>query len=67
VRVVGLGTQPVSFRVDRGFWSTWQPTDSFGQAVVQHPRLLLGGKHVVEVRGQDGRVGHVEFGVDPKR
>jgi hypothetical protein len=67
VRIVGLGTQPVSFRVDQGFWSMWQPADDFGQAVVQHPRLMLGGRHVVEVRGQDGRVGRVEFGVDPVR
>ena len=67
VRLVGLGTQPISFRVDRGFWSMWQPSDEFGQAVVQHPRLRLGGRHVVEVRGQDGRVGEVVFGGDPGR
>ncbi len=65
VRIVGLGTQPVSFRVDEGFWSMWQPTDDFGQVVVQHPRLKLGGRHVVEVRGLDGRGGRVEFGATP--
>jgi hypothetical protein len=61
VRIMGLGTQEVSFRVDEGFWSMWQPADAFGQAIVQHPRLRLGGKHVVEVRGADGREGRLEL------
>ncbi len=60
-RVVGLGTQEVSFRVDQGFWSTWQQPDVFGQAVIEHPRLRLGGPHVLELRGRDGRVGRVEL------
>ncbi|MBL8919925.1 MAG: hypothetical protein JNJ54_13750 [Myxococcaceae bacterium] len=61
VRVMGLGTQEISFRVDEGFWSVWQPADAFGQAVVQHPILKLRGRHVVEVRGADGRVGRLEL------
>jgi hypothetical protein len=61
VRIMGLGTQEVSFRVDEGFWSMWQPADAFGQAIVQHPRLRLGGKHVIEVRGADGREGRLEL------
>jgi len=60
-RVMGLGTQEVSFRVDDGFWSTWQPADAFGQAIVQHPRLRIGGRHVIEVRGADGRTGRLEL------
>lgn len=60
-RVMGLGTQEVSFRVDEGFWSTWQPADAFGQAIVQHPLLKLKGRHVVEVRGADGRYGRLEL------
>jgi len=43
-----------SWRVDGGFWSTWQQPDALGHLVVQHPRLLLGGEHVVEVRTEDG-------------
>lgn len=60
-RITGLGTQEVSFRVDDGFWSTWRLPDSFGQAIIEHPRLTLPGAHVVEVRGADGRVGRVEL------
>jgi hypothetical protein len=60
-RLMGLGTQEVSFRVDEGFWSMWQLPDAFGQAIVQHPRLRIGGKHVIEVRGADGREGRLEL------
>lgn len=60
-RVLGLGTQEISYRVDDGFWSTWRQADAFGQAVVEHPRLKLKGRHVVEVRGADGRIGRLEL------
>lgn len=60
-RVLGLGTQEISYRVDDGFWSTWRQADAFGQAIVEHPRLKLKGRHVVEVRGADGRTGRIEL------
>jgi hypothetical protein len=60
-RLVGLGTQAFSFRVDEGFWSMYRPADAFGQAIVEHPRLALKGRHVIEVRGADGRVGRLEL------
>lgn len=43
-----------SWRVDQGLWSTWQQADSLGRLSVQHPRLLLGGAHVIEVRTPEG-------------
>jgi hypothetical protein len=43
-----------AFRVDGGFWSTWRTADSTGAAVVEHPRLRLGGEHLVELRYGDG-------------
>ncbi|MBL8915989.1 MAG: hypothetical protein JNM17_35145 [Archangium sp.] len=45
-----------SWRVDGGFWSTWQEPNTYGQLAIEHPRLLLGGAHVVEVRTQSGEV-----------
>lgn len=46
--------QQYSWRVDKGLWSTWQKTDSMGRLQVRHPRLLLGGEHVIEVRTAEG-------------
>lgn len=43
-----------SWRVDRGFWSTWQAPNSYGQLAIEHPRLMLGGAHVIEVRTPEG-------------
>ncbi|MFT3709873.1 MAG: hypothetical protein QM817_19760 [Archangium sp.] len=43
-----------SFRVDKGFWSEWQEPNTYGRLLVQHPRLLLGGKHRIEVRTETG-------------
>ena len=51
--------QAYSWRVDRGLWSTWQTADSHGVLAVQHPRLLLGGEHLVEVRTAEGQVQQV--------
>lgn len=51
--------QPYSWRVDRGLWSTWQKPDSMGRLQVQHPRLLLGGEHVIELRTPEGEVQQV--------
>jgi hypothetical protein len=48
------GGTEYSWRVDQGLWSTWQKTDAMGRLQVQHPRLLLGGDHVIEVRTPDG-------------
>ena len=39
-----------SWRVDNGLWSTWREVNSEGVLLVQHPRLILGGKHVIELR-----------------
>ena len=50
---------PYSWRVDRGLWSVWQKADTRGNLVVQHPRLLLGGDHVIEVRTAEGEVQQV--------
>lgn len=48
-----------SWRVDRGLWSTWQQTDTRGQLEVRHPRLLLGGEHLIEVRTPEGETQQV--------
>lgn len=45
-----------SWRVDGGFWSTWQEPNTSGQLAIEHPRLLLGGAHVIEVRTQSGEM-----------
>lgn len=42
------------WRIDGGFWSTWQTPDSLGRLELQHPRLLLGGAHRIEVETQNG-------------
>jgi hypothetical protein len=44
----------VSWRVNGGFWSPWTRVDSSGRLRVQHPRLLIDGAPVVEVRTDDG-------------
>jgi hypothetical protein len=51
----------VSWRVDEGLWSTWTEVDSTGQLLVEHPRLRLGGRHVVEVRTKRGERQRVEL------
>lgn len=48
-----------SWRVDQGLWSTWQKTDAMGRLQVQHPRLLLGGAHLIEVRTPEGELQQV--------
>ena len=48
-----------SWRVDKGLWSSWQKADSLGHLAVQHPRLLLGGQHVIEVRTPEGETQQV--------
>jgi hypothetical protein len=48
--------QRYSFRVDGGFWSTWMTPNSYGRLELEHPRLLLGGEHRVEVRTESGEV-----------
>lgn len=48
-----------SWRVDGGFWSTWTTTQ--GTLTVEHPRLRLGGAHVIEVRDESGAVQRVEL------
>lgn len=53
------GAERWSWRVDRGLWSMWQRADERGRLEVAHPRLLLGGQHLVEVRGEDGQVQQV--------
>jgi hypothetical protein len=48
-----------SWRVDKGLWSGWQKADSMGRLAVQHPRLLLGGEHVIELRTPEGETQQV--------
>jgi hypothetical protein len=55
VRVEAPSGATYSWRVDHGLWSTWREVNSEGVLLVQHPRLVLGGKHVIELRTQDGR------------
>ena len=45
-----------SWRVDGGFWSTWQEPNPLARLDVEHPRLLLGGAHVIDVRTESGDV-----------
>lgn len=44
----------ISWRVNSGLWSTFQPVDSLGRFVVQHPRLMLNAVQVIDVRTEDG-------------
>lgn len=48
------GGERYSWRVDRGLWSTWQAPETTGRLAVRHPRLRLGGPHVIEVRTEGG-------------
>lgn len=48
--------QRYSFRVDDGFWSTWMTPNTSGRLEIEHPRLLLGGEHRIEVRTESGEV-----------
>ena len=54
----GIGRQ-FSWRVDEGLWSTWQKADAMGWLQVLHPRLLLGGAHVIELRTPEGETQQV--------
>jgi hypothetical protein len=54
VRVEAPAGASYSWRVDQGLWSTFREVGSDGALLVRHPRLLLGGKHVVELRTQAG-------------
>jgi hypothetical protein len=54
----GVGRQ-FSWRVDQGLWSTWQKPDAMGRLQVLHPRLLLGGAHVIDLRTPEGETQQV--------
>jgi hypothetical protein len=43
-----------AWRVDGGFWSDWQTPNALGRLELHHPRLLLGGEHLIEVRTESG-------------
>ncbi len=51
----------VSWRVDEGLWSTWQRVGAEGRLEVWHPRLRLGGAHVVDVRTPRGEAQRVRL------
>lgn len=52
VRALGKSGSPeFSYRVDRGLWTDFMP--AFGdELVVAHPRFLLQGRHLIEVRAR---------------
>ena len=47
-----------SYRFANGLWSTWRPAEPGGLLRAEHPRLKLGGHHVLQIRARDdqGRV-----------
>lgn len=48
-------TKSFSVRIDKGFWSTFQKPAADGTVTLEHPKLLLGLGHTVEVRERDDR------------
>lgn len=46
-----------SYRVDRGFWSSFGRASVKGEIAVSHPVLLLQGNHLIEVRSRIGGLG----------
>jgi hypothetical protein len=44
-----------SIRIDKGFWSAFQKPAPDGTVSLEHPKLLLGLGHVIEVRERDDR------------
>mgnify|MGYP001364675682 CR=1 FL=1 len=47
--------QEYSWRVPGGLWSEWKKPSTTGWLEVEHPRLMLDGKHVLELRTRDAR------------
>lgn len=45
------GTLEYSVRVDEGLWTTFGPADD-GRLTVSHPRFLIQGRHLIEVRAR---------------
>ncbi len=43
-----------AWRIDGGLWSTWREAD--GALQLEHPRLRLGGRHLVELKSASGEV-----------
>ncbi len=74
VRVDALGatgTAEYAWRVDGGVWSTFLAPSSGGEFRISHPRFLLQGRHVIELRTRLAENPHgvsepvsVEFVVD---
>ncbi|MBX5480365.1 MAG: hypothetical protein IRZ16_00750 [Myxococcaceae bacterium] len=50
--VGGEGTAEFAYRVDGGLWTTFLAPNADGQLEVTHPRFLLQGKHIIEVRSR---------------
>lgn len=48
----GEGTPEFAYRVDGGLWSTFLAPNAEGELEVSHPRLLLQGNHLIEVRSR---------------
>lgn len=53
------GDRVYSWRVDDGLWSMWQRPVDGSRLELQHPRLLLGGRHVIDVRTPEGEAQRV--------
>ncbi len=51
----------LSWRLNGGFWSTWQRAGSDGLVTVRHPRLLLDAAHSLELRTRDGALTSVRL------
>jgi hypothetical protein len=47
--------QEYSWRIQDGLWSDWVHPSATGVLEIQHPRLLLDGRHVIEVRTKDAQ------------
>ena len=45
--------QEYSWRVPHGIWSEWRKPDATGHLDVYHPRLILDGRQLIEVRTRD--------------
>jgi hypothetical protein len=47
---VGTMDREYSWRMPNGLWSQWQRADAMGLLSVNHPRLMLRGQRIVEIR-----------------
>jgi hypothetical protein len=50
---VGVSDLEYTWRMPKGFWSRWVRPDTKGLIQIYHPRLLLDGRQLVEVRARE--------------